>query len=79
MKKQIETVTVTLTVKLPTQYHKFLEALGQLVEKTPEEILTGEVYCTLQSFINGGHFEAWIEEAQQKNQDLEKLVEQLLE
>ena len=45
-----------------------------MAEKTPEQILTEEVYVLLRSFVNGGYVEAWTEYAQEKQQDLESLA-----
>ena len=78
MPKQIETIDVDLRVKLPMRYYRFLNNLGGLVGKTAEELLTEEVYCTLKSFVNSGAFESWTEEVMEQNEDLEKLVEQVL-
>ena len=76
-KTQIETVDVSLTVKIPKQYHEFLRKLGALVDRTVEELLTEEVYGLLRSFMRGGGVETWTEHAIYMNEDLEQLAAQV--
>lgn len=77
--QMVETIDVDLKIKLPLRYYKFFRNLGQLVGRTPEQIITEEVYGMLKSFIRGGGLEAWTDSAMYENAELEDLMEQVEE
>jgi ribosome maturation protein Sdo1 len=74
--KPIETVDVTITVKIPKKYYEFLQDLAKMCRITVEYLLADELYCTLANFKKGGFIEAWTENAESLD-EFEKQIEQI--
>lgn len=58
-----ETVKVTLTIELPKNVQKFLEAFAAFVGISLEDMLKDELETDIESFYQGGYFEGWSKRA----------------
>jgi hypothetical protein len=83
--KHIETVNITLTVKLPKPWLPVLQGLSDLLGLSIDVILLDGLYSTLSNFFWGGHFDAWMEYAAEKHgltkartEQLEEMIEQMV-
>jgi hypothetical protein len=82
-KPKIETVDVTLTIKIPKKYYEFLQGLAKMCQITVEYLLADELYRTLANFKQGGFIEAWTEyvidntEHEESLDEFEKQIEQI--
>jgi hypothetical protein len=79
---ELETVSRTVTVKLPKDYDTFLVGLTTALHIKVEHLLLEEIYATLENFFDGGFYEGWTEQLMTKQMNenekvLQKQVSQV--
>lgn len=72
-----ETVNVTLTVPLSPAFYKMLKGLSEITGLSIETMLVSDLFTLLTCYFGGGHYNGWIDYANQKTKALEKEMAQI--